>query len=82
MQRALVDEAVRVLAPDGMLVYSVCTLSTAESRGIDSYVAAAHPELVPVVVEGGPWRRDERGARLLPQDQGTDGMCLFRYRYR
>jgi len=82
VQRALIDEAVRVLAPDGMLVYSVCTLSNAESRGIDAYVAAAHPELVPVVVEGAPWRRDERGARLLPQDEGTDGMCLFRYRYR
>jgi 16S rRNA (cytosine967-C5)-methyltransferase len=73
---------VRVLAPDGMLVYSVCTLTAAESRGIDAFVAATHPELEPDVVEGAPWRRDERGARLLPQDQGTDGMCLFRYRFR
>ena len=82
VQRSLIDEAVRVLAPNGLLVYSVCTLSSAESRGIDAYVAAVHPELEPVPIAGGPWRTDGRGARLLPQDAGTDGMCIYRYRFR
>ena len=79
MQRALVDEAVRVLRPGGTLVYSVCTLSAAESSGIDTQVAERHPALRPEPVTGTPWRAHGRGAIVLPQDAGTDGMCLFRY---
>ena len=79
VQKALVDEAVRVLAPGGMLVYSVCTLTNAESQGVDEHIAAAHPGLVAVPVADGPWRPFGRGARLLPYDADTDGMCMFRY---
>lgn len=80
IQRALVDEATRVLAPNGMLVYSACTLTNAETRGIDAHIAASHPALEAAPVDRAPWRSDGRGARILPQDQGTDGMCLYRYR--
>ena len=79
VQRALVDEAVRVLRPGGTLVYSVCTLSTAESTGVDDHVAARHSGLTPEPVHDAPWRAHGRGAVVLPQDAGTDGMCLFRY---
>jgi 16S rRNA (cytosine967-C5)-methyltransferase len=79
VQRALVDEAVRVLRPGGTLVYSVCTLSAAESIGVDAHVAEHHPQLHPQPETGAPWRTHGRGAMVLPQDAGTDGMCLFRY---
>lgn len=79
VQRALVREAARVLRPGGTLVYSVCTLTAAESAGIDAHLADAHPELRALDPHGSPWRALGRGARLLPQDLGTDGMCLFRY---
>jgi 16S rRNA (cytosine967-C5)-methyltransferase len=79
VQRALLDEARRVLRPGGLLVYSVCTLTDAESIAIDAHVAATHPDLVAPEPPAGPWRPHGRGVRLLPQDQGTDGMCLFRY---
>ncbi|MEZ5261478.1 MAG: hypothetical protein R2755_06805 [Acidimicrobiales bacterium] len=81
LQHRLVDEAVRVLAPGGMLVYSVCTLSAVETRGVDEHLAAAHPELaVPEGPElpGGPWRALGRGALLLPQAADTDGMYVLR----
>lgn len=81
LQHRLVDEAVRVLAPGGMLVYSVCTLSAVETRGVDVHLAAAHPELaVPDGPElpGGPWRALGRGALLLPQAADTDGMYVLR----
>lgn len=80
IQRDIVDEAIRVLAPGGLLVYSVCTLTVAESTGIDAYIGTAYPELVPEPVEGGPWRTHGRGVQILPQDDDTDGMNLFRYR--
>ncbi len=79
VQKALVDEAVRVLAPGGMLVYSVCTLTKAESLGVDEHIAATHPTLVAAPVDDGPWRPYGDGVRLLPYDADTDGMCMFRY---
>ncbi|MBV9953518.1 MAG: hypothetical protein JO291_16305, partial [Acidimicrobiia bacterium] len=43
LQRALVDEAVTLVAPGGVLVYSVCTLTAAESLAIDEHFARVHP---------------------------------------
>ena len=62
-----------------MLVYSVCTLTAAESTAIDDRLGAERPDLVPVDPPGAPWEPWGRGAALLPQAAGTDGMCLFRY---
>lgn len=77
---SLVDAAVDLLAPDGVLVFSVCTLTLAESVAVDEHIAAAHPGLEPLEVPAAPWRPWGRGAILLPQAADTDGMCLFRYR--
>ena len=80
LQRELVTASVPLVRPGGILVYSVCTLTRAESTGIDDLVAAEHPELEPVAPPGAPWEPWGRGAILVPQAAGTDGMCLFRYR--
>ncbi len=80
LQRRLVDEAVRVLAPGAMLVYSVCTLSVLESTGVDDHLASVHPELVPAAPMEGPWIASGRGWLLLPQAAGTDGMYVLRLR--
>ena len=68
------------MRPGGLLVYSVCTLTVAESTGVDGWLAAERPDLVPVDPPDAPWEPWGRGAILLPQAAGTDGMCLFRYR--
>lgn len=80
LQRELVDAAVTLLRPGGTLVYSVCTLTNAESLGVDEYVASTHPDLVPLPPPDAPWRPWGRGALLLPQDAGTDGMTILRLR--
>jgi len=80
LQRSLIDAAVPLLRPGGVLVYSVCTLSRAESVGVDDHVAAAHPDLVALAPPGSPWEPWGRGALLLPQTLGTDGMFIARYR--
>jgi 16S rRNA (cytosine967-C5)-methyltransferase len=82
LQRELVTASVDAVRPGGVLVFSVCTLTRAESLGVDALVAAEHPELVPLDPPGRPWEPWGRGAILLPQAAGTDGMCLFRYRRR
>ena len=80
VQGRLVDAAVELLRPGGTLVYSVCTLTDAETLAVDQHLADAHPELVPEPSPGEPWEPHGRGVRLLPQTAGTDGMYLLRLR--
>jgi 16S rRNA (cytosine967-C5)-methyltransferase len=76
LQRDLLVAAATLVRPGGALVYSVCTLTAAES--ID------HP--VPIGFEADPspppgtWRPFGHGWRVLPHDSDTDGMVLVRYR--
>ncbi|MGD9702161.1 MAG: transcription antitermination factor NusB [Acidimicrobiia bacterium] len=75
LQQRLIDGAAELVRPGGLLVYSVCTLTAAES--IDHrFPAGWTAEPVP----GGPWRPYGDGGRLLPQDADTDGMVVLRYR--
>lgn len=81
LQRRLLDQGLALVRPGGLVVYSVCTLTAAETTGIDDWLARAHPEaraVEPAV--GADWQRVGRGARLLPQTAGTDGMFLLALR--
>ncbi|MGY6502279.1 MAG: transcription antitermination factor NusB [Acidimicrobiales bacterium] len=80
LQQSVVSAAVPLLRPGGILVYSVCTLSSSETLGVDDHLIAAHPELDPLEVPGSPWIPHGRGAMLLPQAAGTDGMMVLRLR--
>jgi 16S rRNA (cytosine967-C5)-methyltransferase len=79
LQRRLLAAAAELVRPGGTLVYSVCTLTAAETTGVDEWLATNRPGLVPAAPPGEPWQPWGRGAMLLPQVSGTDGMCLFRY---
>jgi 16S rRNA C967 or C1407 C5-methylase (RsmB/RsmF family) len=59
-------------------VYSVCTITSAETLGLDEWVAENYPELIARPLEAAPWTPLGRGAILLPQDEGTDGMYILR----
>jgi 16S rRNA (cytosine967-C5)-methyltransferase len=80
LQRAIVDASVALLKPGGTLVYSVCTLTAAETIGVDDHLAASHPELEPLPAPDPPWVPWGRGGILLPQAAGTDGMAILRLR--
>jgi 16S rRNA (cytosine967-C5)-methyltransferase len=80
LQRELVLASADLVRPGGTLVYSVCTLTRAESIDVDAVLATERPDLEPLDPPGGLWAPWGRGAILLPQTGGTDGMCLFRYR--
>jgi len=75
LQRRMLDAAAVLVAPGGLLAYSVCTLTAAETTGIDRWLAGAHPELRPVGPPPPPWEPSGRGAQLLPGE--TDGMFLL-----
>lgn len=80
LAESLLDAAVTLLRPGGVLVFSVCTLTVRESIDVDRHVLQRHPDLVPLDGPGDPWRPWGRGVILLPQAADTDGMCMFRYR--
>jgi 16S rRNA (cytosine967-C5)-methyltransferase len=79
LQRRLLGAAADLVGPGGTLVYSVCTLTIDESTAVDDWLAAARPDLVPTPPPESPWTPWGRGAILLPQAAGTDGMAVFRY---
>jgi 16S rRNA (cytosine967-C5)-methyltransferase len=80
LQRRLLEVARGLVRPGGLLIYSVCTLSVIETGAVDRWLAAEHPDLVPLPPPGEPWVPAGRGALLLPQAAGTDGMFLLRLR--
>jgi 16S rRNA (cytosine967-C5)-methyltransferase len=82
LQLDLVKAAAELVAPGGVVVYSVCTLTADESLAVDAALAAAHPELEPLPPPVEPWRPWGRGALLLPQAAGTDGMAILVLRAR
>lgn len=77
LQRRIIDASAALVAPGGRLVYSVCTLTAAES--------IEHPVPAGFVVDDreppvGTWQPFGCGWRVLPHEADTDGMVLIRYR--
>jgi 16S rRNA (cytosine967-C5)-methyltransferase len=84
LQRRIVGRAARALAPGGTLVYSTCTISSAENEGVAASVAdyargletdelgGEHPRL--------RLRRDHRFLQLRPDRDRTTGFFIARYR--
>lgn len=80
LQRQLVTAGADLVKAGGTLVYSVCTLTAEETTGIDDWLAVERPDLEPEPLDDARWRQCGRGAILLPQTAGTDGMFLLRFR--
>jgi 16S rRNA (cytosine967-C5)-methyltransferase len=77
LQRELLAGAATMVRPGGRLVYAVCTLTRAETTEVDEWARRALPGFVAEPAPGAPWRPWGRGALLLPQVAGTDGMYVL-----
>lgn len=80
LQRGLLAAALGAVRPGGEVVYSVCTITAAETRGIDEWLASEWPGVEALPPPPAPWEPSGRGALLLPQVAGTDGMYVLRLR--
>jgi 16S rRNA (cytosine967-C5)-methyltransferase len=80
LQRALLAAAAALVRPGGVLVYSVCTLTDAETVAVDEWAASALTGFTALAAPGAPWRPHGRGALLLPQAAATDGMFVLALR--
>ena len=81
LQFDLVESASRLVKPGGQVVFSVCTLTAAESTAVDDRIAAELPQLVPEPLND-LWEPHGRGGRLLPDTFDGDGMAAFVYRMK
>lgn len=77
LQRRLLLSASRLVRPGGVLAYSVCTLTSGETAAVDRWAAGELRGFTPLAPPGSPWTHAGRGALLLPQAAGTDGMFLL-----
>lgn len=77
LQRRILEASAPLVRPGGRLVYSVCTLTAAESIEHPAPPGFTVDERPPPV---GTWRPFGPGWRVLPHDADTDGMVLVRYR--
>jgi len=69
LQARILAAAARALAPGGALVYSVCTISRAESEDVVDAFLREHADMTA-----------ERRLQLLPHRDGTDGFYIARLR--
>ncbi|HEY4376536.1 MAG TPA: transcription antitermination factor NusB [Acidimicrobiales bacterium] len=80
IQGPLLAAAADLVRPGGVLVYSVCTLTAAETIVVAARFSEQAPSFSPLPPPAAPWEPWGTGALLLPQAEGTDGMALFRWR--
>ena len=78
LQRDLLTAAAPLLRPGGLLVYSVCTLTRAETVAVAEHVTD-RGGLQPLGPPPAPWRPLGAGGILLP-DTDLDGMAMFAWR--
>jgi 16S rRNA (cytosine967-C5)-methyltransferase len=77
LQRELVEAAFDLVRPGGVVVYAACTLTAAEGPDVADRIAEQVPGVGWIAPPPAPWRPLGRGALLLPQAAGTDGMYVL-----
>ncbi len=95
LQRDLLGAAAMLVAPGGALIYSVCTLTRAETLGVvDRFVADGARDAAGGVIPGAVWTLDDLGAahpryrhpgngayvQTLPSRDDTSGFFVARLR--
>lgn len=82
VQKQILDNASRYVKPQGLLVYSTCSLSLAENDNVADAFLAAHPEFVGSSLEGLSLGNDARSHKLtlFPNENGGDGFFIAAFR--
>jgi len=82
IQLALLDEAVKLLKPGGILVYSTCTVDTEENRGTAEKFMNTHPQMeqIPAELPAAFKSKGQGFVQVFPQDFGSDGFFIASFR--
>lgn len=82
IQSELLDQAAQLLKPDGILVYSTCTIDSVENRGTAERFLKEHPEMkkIEVLLPEALGLKNTGFVQILPQDFGSDGFFIAAFR--
>ena len=82
VQKKLVANVIPALKPGGRLIYSVCTLTPAETTEVLAFIQKSFPELEPVALSNplNPAAAPVEQLWLLPQDNPSNGMFICAWR--
>lgn len=72
LQRRLIERALSMVRPGGMLLYSACTLTASETTGIDDWLAREHPAWEQAAMMPA-WSSPGDEARGSPGDRSGEG---------
>ncbi|WP_419961588.1 16S rRNA (cytosine(967)-C(5))-methyltransferase RsmB [Psychrobacillus sp. BM2] len=80
IQMNLLDEAYKLLKPDGLMVYSTCTVDLEENEGTTQLFLDAHPDMelqdFPDVIKRIKNQEKEGTLQIFPQDLRSDGFYV------
>lgn len=77
LQVSIATAAASLVAPGGLLAYSVCTLTRAETINVDEQLGEVLPGFDVAIPLPERWIPTGRGGMLLPGEDGGDGMYLL-----
>ena len=82
IQTDLLDQAALLLKPDGILVYSTCTVDNTENRGTAELFLKNHPEMekIQVALPEALGVKHTGFVQVFPQDFGSDGFFIAAFR--
>ncbi|MFZ5496827.1 MAG: RsmB/NOP family class I SAM-dependent RNA methyltransferase [Verrucomicrobiota bacterium] len=76
VQARLLDHVAPALKPGGRLVYSVCTLTRAETTAVAAAFTAAHPDFEPIQPFPDPKSQTPGSTTLWPHELNANGMFI------
>ena len=84
LQREILQSAGKAVKPNGILVYSTCTIERAENEDVvEEFISQNEDFTLENVGELLPLKkRTEKMLQLYPQRDGTDGFFIARMRRR
>ncbi|RLQ92714.1 16S rRNA (cytosine(967)-C(5))-methyltransferase RsmB [Planomicrobium sp. Y74] len=82
IQIELLDQAAQLLKPDGILVYSTCTVDNMENRGTAERFLKGHPDMekIQVSLPEALGIKHSGFVQVFPQDFGSDGFFIAAFR--
>lgn len=82
IQMELLDQAAQLLKPEGILVYSTCTVDNMENRGTAERFLKEHPDMekIQVSLPAALGIKHSGFVQVFPQDFGSDGFFIAAFR--
>ncbi len=84
IQSELLETARELIKPDGLIVYSTCTVEHSENKGMVDRFLEKHPDMekvpLPQLKENKKLAMDDDTLQVLPQHFGSDGFFVAAFR--